>query len=223
MSLFVIKGPIITRPYEPTAEIQTLILSPKKIELQAKIKALVDRKDEFSTEQDAAVYERAVERALADVDEVANNLHALEQLPYEMISVNERRSLKKKKQTLNARALTTNELAELQAKQALKEASQMARNTQILAEREQQFQQLETQAEIVCAPKLVRKTPSPPPATAPIRKPTPPLEASPSPPPSTAIPTLTGERTKRPRAQIGFYTALGAGNSHEARQKRARK
>jgi hypothetical protein len=111
----------------------------------------------------------------------------------------------------NARALTGAEMAE-KALDKVEKAAKKAERAQ-----QQAQEQLETQDEIVVAPRVqVIRTSTPPPATAP-------PERAPSPPPSTAVPAMTEERSKRPRAQTGYFAALNSGDSQKARQKRARR
>ena len=125
------------------------------------------------------------------------------------------RGLKKKKQTLNARALTANEIAIAAAKLANRQASQSARDVEIEARREQEFHHLETQDEIVvAAPSRL------PPSTAPIECLASSRSPSPIPPPSTAQPAIPEARAKRQRAQSGFYAALEGGDSQEIKRRK---
>ena len=134
-----------------------------------------------------------------------------------MITANTQRSFKKKKQSLNARALAANEIAEAAAKRTKRKALQSVRDAEIEAPRKQKFEQLEMHDEVVVAPLRL----SPPLPTA--QNSTPTKSSSPGPPPYTMLPSISEGRAKRPRAQSGFYRALEAGNSQEVRQKKSRR
>ena len=91
------KGPKITRPYEPTTNVQSVTLSPNKINSRQKSSGLWIEEASLPQSKDCSVYERAVDRALTEVNKAADNLHALKQLPHEMITANPQHSFKKKK------------------------------------------------------------------------------------------------------------------------------
>lgn len=228
-----IAGPKITHRYDPSAEVQQVILSPKRVDLQTKIQLLLDRREGFITAQDRAAYERGIQHAIDEVHQVGNNLNTLQDAPYQMIAPNPKRRLKMKKTTLNTRALTANELATAQAKQAQKEATIVARDAEIDTRREQQLGQLQAAVTITPPPPIatpiVTTRPESPtliPQTPPHRSALPPAAEPPLafdlPPASTAPPAITEGLGRRKRAGTGFYADLQKGNSQGARAKKAK-
>ena len=192
-----IRGPKITKEYCPShGTEQNLIISPRKFDLYKRLHTLMDKRQKLESDQARASFDRYLEQATTGLDQVADNLQKFEAIPLQMPIPNPRRTLKKKKPTLNVRGLTANEIAEATAKAHQQKASQMVRDAMIIAEREQKFEELETQDEIVVAPKLlVARSPTPQPFPSPtLPEPTDLLPfASTAPPPTTEA---TASRTR---------------------------
>lgn len=178
-----------------------------------------------------AQYDQAIFRANRSLINEAHLLQQWQSVPTEQITaVPKRGFLKPSKGThgkTTARALTGTEIAEKQADQEEIAAKRAAKAATVVATTAQSVAPARTAELLNEDPTELEVVPDTPPRAPPQAPPQALPQAPPSPeiglPASTAPPAMEGNRAKRARASTGYYSALQAGDSQDARDKRKRR
>jgi hypothetical protein len=216
--------------WQPSYSLRVL-LSPKKVNTQANFLELMRVRDSLP-EQERALYDNQVNAMLAALQRAGEQKAERAAIPIaQPEAIPKKVFQRKRKATMNSRAMTTNEIAEAaqvqQQRAAEREIRITAKDAAVLQQRQQQSGQeeehltsksesgsgseLKSEQEEDSTPTSAQPQPQPPPTPSPPPPPqaTSPPAPSPLPPPSTAPAASRAGRVQRPTARYEAAQAQG--------------